>query len=114
MLCILMNNKDLFDIKHLCGTLLRTSYDIQQATRQHSEMDIYVYVCVCVSWGGRWNYKCIYIDIILLWKIHGSSVVMMLFNVCCHFFLSVYCIAHVYNRVSCVFNMRCVISGVCV
>lgn len=116
MLCILINNKDLLDIWYktavtpLCGTLLRTSYDIQQATRQHSEMGTGVSVCVLAVEEDRITG----VYIILLWKIPGSTVVMMLFNVCFYLFILIYCIAHVYNRVSCAFKMWCVIFGVCV
>ena len=69
-------------------------------------------MCVCVLAGeeDRITGVCI----ILLWKIPGSTVVMMLFNVCFYLFISVYCIAHVYNRVFCAFKMSCVIFGVCV
>jgi len=54
------------------------------------------------------------VSVILLRQIHSSTDVVTLFNVCLHFFLSFYCIAHVYNTVSFVSKMPRVISGVCV
>ena len=61
-------------------------------------MCVCVCVCVCVA-GEEDGMTNVYI--ILLRQIHGSTVVMTLFNVCFRLFISFYCIADVYNSFFC-------------